>query len=87
MKHLARAIIEAVVFLEFSSDDQVDPDNAVRTLENIAHALTGATPEEIAALRAVMDEDLTLMPEVTSEKMKEFYRNFILSCGVDPKEC
>jgi hypothetical protein len=85
MKHLARAVIAAVLFLEFSDDDQVNPDNAVRALEDIAHALAEATPEEIAALRAAIDEDLAQMPGGGSEQVKAFYRSFLLSCGIESK--
>jgi hypothetical protein len=39
MKALARSVIEALLFLEMSGDDIVDPDSALRAMENIAHEL------------------------------------------------
>ncbi|MEU8607341.1 hypothetical protein AB0C29_05000 [Actinoplanes sp. NPDC048791] len=36
---LVNAIAAAMMFLEESGDDEVDPDSAVRALENMSHAL------------------------------------------------
>ncbi|MDG4771999.1 hypothetical protein [Solwaraspora sp. WMMD792] len=38
-KPLVRAIVAAMIFLEESSSDEVDPDAAVRGMESIAHEL------------------------------------------------
>ena len=50
MNHLARAVVSASAFLEFAEDDTLDPDDAVPALEDIAHALHGASGEEMEAL-------------------------------------
>ncbi|MGW4942989.1 hypothetical protein ACWEOZ_15550 [Actinoplanes sp. NPDC004185] len=36
---LVKAIAAAMMFLEESGDDEVDPDSAERALENMSHAL------------------------------------------------
>ena len=46
MKNLCHAIIEAARFLELSSDDVVDPDAAVATLEVIGATIQSATQGE-----------------------------------------
>jgi hypothetical protein len=56
MKTLAKALIQTAAFLELSDDDVVQPDDAVRTLQNIAHTLHSASPDELAAIRAVLQE-------------------------------
>jgi len=56
MKTLAKAMIGAAAFLELSSDDSVNPDDAVRALEDIAATLRSASPDEVAAIRAACDE-------------------------------
>ncbi|MCE9589782.1 MAG: hypothetical protein K8S99_04590 [Planctomycetes bacterium] len=56
MRTLAKALIETAVFLEFSGSDSVDPDDAVRALESIAHTLHAASPEEVTAIREALKE-------------------------------
>ena len=51
MKTLAKALIRTAAFLELSGDDTINPDDAVRALEGIAHTLQSASPEELAAVR------------------------------------
>ncbi|EMR0466381.1 MULTISPECIES: hypothetical protein [Stenotrophomonas] len=38
-KHVARAIVELAIFFEFSPDDVLDPDAAMRALEQLASTL------------------------------------------------
>lgn len=40
------ALVEALIFLELSDDEMVDPDSAVRTMEMIADLLHKMTPDE-----------------------------------------
>jgi hypothetical protein len=49
MDTIARALVNAAAFLEFSPDDIVDPDSAVKAMEDIAFALRNANAEEIEA--------------------------------------
>ncbi|HDS1678078.1 hypothetical protein [Stenotrophomonas forensis] len=38
-KHVARALVDLAIFLEFSADDVVDPDAAIQRLEQLALTL------------------------------------------------
>jgi hypothetical protein len=38
-KHVAQAIVEVAVFLEFSGEDAINPDTAVQVLEQLASTL------------------------------------------------
>jgi len=65
MKNLCRAIIWSACFLEMSDDDIIDPDSAVKALEDIASTLQQATDEEkqtFAAVRAEEAADLEKEP-------------------------
>jgi hypothetical protein len=89
MKALARALITAVAFLELSDDDVIEPDAAVSVLEDIGQELGHCTPEEKAALKAVLgqmraSEQLNeARPEVL-----EFLESFLCTAGLedDPGE-
>jgi hypothetical protein len=75
MKNLCQAIIWSVCFLELSADDVVDPDSAVKALEDIASALRAATEEEKEAFRRECSEEaLRLEKDPTYAKTAEFIR-------------
>jgi hypothetical protein len=57
MKNLCRAIIWSACFLEMSEDDIVDPDSAVKALEDMATTLQEATEEEKKAFVTVCAEE------------------------------
>ncbi|QVQ28278.1 hypothetical protein [Achromobacter deleyi] len=38
-EHVVRAIVEVAVFLEFSGEEEINPDAAVRVLEQLASTL------------------------------------------------
>lgn len=59
MESLCKAIITAFVFLELSSDDVVDPDSAIATLEAIAAELQAASLEERAAFIRTCSQEAT----------------------------
>lgn len=50
---LVSALVDALRFLEFSSDEEVNPDSAVRCMENIASNLLKLDIEKQVALRAI----------------------------------
>ena len=79
MNNLARAVVEAMAFLELSGDDTVDPDSAVAALEMIAAELQSSSPREKAALR---DAAKRAAAKVKGEA-KRFYRDFMVSAGLD----
>ena len=76
-------MIGAAAFLELSSDDSVDPDDAVGALEDIAATLQLASADEVAAIRDVCDE---LIAEEISSLARcdviRFYENFLESVGL-----
>ena len=49
MKNLCRALIWNACFLELSEDTDLEPDPAVRALEQMATILRQSTPDEKAA--------------------------------------
>ena len=45
-------LVDAMVFFELSTDDDVDPDVAVGCLEDLSSAVRHLTPSELAAFAA-----------------------------------
>ena len=66
---LINAIIDAFLFLEHSSDDEVDPDLAVRCMENMSASLLRLSDSDQIALRS---EFLKLAAE-----FEDPYRKFV----------
>jgi hypothetical protein len=58
LRTLANAILDLAAFLELSDEETVDTRAALKALEWLAYSLQSASPEEIAALRAAVDERL-----------------------------
>ncbi|MCF4121337.1 hypothetical protein L1785_10115 [Antribacter sp. KLBMP9083] len=56
VKPLVETILAASVFLEQGSDDDVDPDWAVKTLENMAHSLGRVPAEDVPEVLAAFEE-------------------------------
>jgi predicted ATP-grasp superfamily ATP-dependent carboligase len=54
MHALAQAVIAATTFIALSSDDIVDPDAAVRALEDVMAILTTCSAEERAMMHHVL---------------------------------
>jgi len=78
MKSLAKALVEAVAFLELSGDEVVDPDSAVRALEWIAECLKSASESEKQALLDYCQEKAAS----GTEKQQEFYKTFSVAMGL-----
>jgi len=51
---LARALVDVCIFLEFSNDDVIDPDAAVKVFEDLSATLQSAEPSVQRSLRADM---------------------------------
>jgi len=51
MENLARAVVQAFAFLDLSDDDAIDPDAAVKAMEDLTSYLRNCTPEERQALK------------------------------------
>jgi hypothetical protein len=57
MKSLCQAIIWTACFLEFSEDNVIDPDSAIKALEDIEATLQAATREEKEAFASACNEE------------------------------
>jgi hypothetical protein len=74
---LVEAIIEAFLFLENSGDDQVDPDSAVRCMENMSSSLLSMSKPDQLNLRATMSELATRSEDSTYSKFVAELPNMI----------
>lgn len=90
MKSLARAVIIACEFLEFSGEEMLDSDTAVRELEGIADQLRQCNAEERAALRVVLNDLIAEARQSNAsfgteerERLISFYRNFMEAMGLE----
>jgi hypothetical protein len=89
MKHLCRAIIWSACFLETSDADTVDPDSAVRALEDIASSLQEATEEEKTAfIETCREEAGRLTAEDSASKAAKFITSLPAALGIveEPEE-
>lgn len=53
-EYVVRALIDVCVFLEFSSDDVIDPDAALKAFEDLSATLCSAQPSVQRSLRREM---------------------------------
>jgi hypothetical protein len=85
MKSLCRAIIWSACFLEMSEDDIVDPDAAVKALEDMASTLQAATKEEKAAFVSACTEEADRLVKDAGQgyaKTAEFVRGLPSALGL-----
>ncbi len=84
MQHLAKAIVEALAFLELSGRDIVDPEAAVKTMEAMATTLQGATQEERdAIIEAAMRELNKQSAADAPEEVLDFYEHLAADLGLE----
>jgi hypothetical protein len=69
---LIRALIDAVLLLETAGPKEIDPDTAVRGMENIASSLLALDRSDQQAMR----KELLRIAEAEGD---ETYRNFVRS--------
>jgi len=87
MKHLAKAVVDAMAFLELSEDEVIDPDSAVKAMEMIAATLQDASDEEVEALRQAAMAELNAQSAVNApEEVIDFYENFLVDLGLEEFE-
>ena len=87
MKHLARALVDALAFLELSGDDVIDPDTAVKAMEMISATLQDASDEEVDALaQAAMDALNAQSANDATEEVLDFYENLLVDLGLEEEE-
>lgn len=78
MDALAKAVVNALAFLELSPDDAVAPDAAAEAMNRILDQLDHCTPEERRAIeQAVMDEYNAANEAEAPEETIDFYENFM----------
>lgn len=83
MNHLARAVVDALAFLELSPDAKVDPDAAADAMESIVTILRECTPEERQALEeAVLAESNRRNESEAPEEEIDFFENFFEDFGI-----
>jgi hypothetical protein len=78
---LINAIIAALLFIESSSDDEVDPDSAVRCMENISANLLALDDSDQLKLRS---EFLKIAGESKDEPYSKFVRELPDMIGLRP---
>jgi hypothetical protein len=69
---LLNCLVEAFMFLECSGDDEVNPDSAVRCLENMASILSGMDAQNQIELRRQLQK-------MAQHGRSEAYREFVHS--------
>ena len=82
MKNIARALLSSAAFLELSGDDVLDPDAAVRAMEQIAYDLKHATAAEVELLRQVSAEMAETESKAGFSDSAEFFASFLETFGV-----
>jgi len=82
MNHLPRAIVIASAFLEFAEDDTLNPDDAVRALQDIAQALHGASGEEMEALSEAYAAERESYAQLgANAEVLQFFDRFLYNVG------
>lgn len=76
---IAQALVELAVFLEFSSEDVVNPDSAVQALEQLSATLSGADAESKASLSTHFSR---ISQRYTGEEA-QFVRTLAEALGLD----
>jgi hypothetical protein len=76
---LIHALIDAFLFLENATDNEVDPDSAVRCMENMAASLLALENSDQLALRSHL---MTIADESEDSSYRNFVRNLPDSIGL-----
>ncbi|NED92759.1 hypothetical protein G3I76_73525 [Streptomyces sp. SID11233] len=70
---LAEALVDVLWFVEGSEDEQLDPDNAVKVMEGVAHLVSKLSSDQ----RNVLFELLETMAEAEADPARrEFLEGF-----------
>jgi hypothetical protein len=80
MKAIGTALLNLAAFIELSGDDVIDPDSAVKALEQLSADLGMAEPSEKEYLKGLMRQEIGSMPKDRSEADQarvEFYLDFM----------
>ena len=83
MQGLASALLTAMSYFEIWGEDYVDPDMAVKALEEVASDLSECSDEEIRLLARVAREHAeSARAAGSSQAWVKFYENFIEDVGL-----
>ena len=69
---LVRALIDAFLLLEFAGPDEVNPDTAVRGMENMTSSLLALEQSDQVALREKLDQ---IADNAEDQPYKDFVRS------------
>jgi hypothetical protein len=85
MKALARCVVDAMAFLEFSDFEKLGDDEAIQAMEMLASNLAETTSAERDALRAVLAEELKARESAgrMTDEQRLFFENFFEACGIE----
>ena len=84
MKHLARALVRAVAFLELSPDEVVNADAAIAAMDAVADLLVGCSDDERTALEEVLMEELNAAAAAEApDEVLDFYEHFLEDFGLE----
>lgn len=67
---LIHALIDAFLLLESSAPDEINPDTAVRGMENMAASLLAMTPTDQLALRGRLED-------IARDSREQSYADFV----------
>ncbi|MBB4606211.1 MULTISPECIES: hypothetical protein [Xanthomonas] len=83
MEHLCKSLIAAYVFLEFSGDDLIDPDAAVKAMEAMTAELQSSSAEEKEALiQTCAQEAAALRSASHDEQIAQFIADLPQATGL-----
>jgi len=77
---LILGLIDAFMFLEFSGDEEVDPDSAVRCMETISSSLHALSHTDQTELRSQMKK---IADGAADEKYADFVRSLPDMIGLE----
>lgn len=70
---LAEGLVDVLWFVESCEDEQMDPDDAVRVLEDAAHLMGRLSPDQRGELLDLVD---AMAAEETDPERREFLEDF-----------
>jgi hypothetical protein len=76
---LVKAIIGAILLMEQSSPEEIDPDTAVQGIENMGHELLKLTRGDRSDFLAVLER---IADSTADEPMKRFIRSIPFKLGM-----
>ncbi|MFJ2781856.1 MULTISPECIES: hypothetical protein [unclassified Kitasatospora] len=76
---LAEALIDVLWFIEGCEDEQMDPDDAVKVLEGVAHLVSRLSSDQRSEFIHLLG---TMAEEEANPSRREFLEGFPEGCGL-----